>query len=190
MLVPSPLRPAVKAMSGAASVGAALIAPAIATYTAVLICDTAMPSWHAAYPEMPFMFAGSALAGSAGLALIAAPRAENRPARRLALLGTAMEIAAAERMERRLGFVGEPYRDGKAGRKMRAAKVLATAGAAGAALLGGRSRIAAVTTGASLLAASALTRFAVFEAGVASAEDPAYTVVPQRERMDCGRSPG
>jgi len=32
-------------------------------------------------------------------------------------------------------------------------------------------------------AGSLLTRFGVFEAGLASARDPKYTVVPQRERL-------
>ncbi|GAA3062477.1 hypothetical protein GCM10010448_52240 [Streptomyces glomeratus] len=35
---------------------------------------------------------------------------------------------------------------------------------------------------------SAALRFGVFHAGVASAEDPEYTVVPQRERLE-RRSP-
>jgi hypothetical protein len=34
-----------------------------------------------------------------------------------------------------------------------------------------------------LAAGSLLTRFGVFDAGMASARDPKYTVVPQRERM-------
>ena len=33
------------------------------------------------------------------------------------------------------------------------------------------------------MAASALTRFGIFEAGRASAHDPKYTVGPQRERL-------
>ncbi len=37
--------------------------------------------------------------------------------------------------------------------------------------------------GLALLAGSALTRFAIFEAAVASAEDPKYTVLPPRERL-------
>jgi hypothetical protein len=36
---------------------------------------------------------------------------------------------------------------------------------------------------AALLAASACTRFGVFYAGVASAEDPAATIEPQRARL-------
>jgi hypothetical protein len=34
------------------------------------------------------------------------------------------------------------------------------------------------------MAGSACTRFGVFEAGQASARDPRYTVVPQRERIE------
>jgi hypothetical protein len=40
-----------------------------------------------------------------------------------------------------------------------------------------------VASGALLAAGSLLTRFGVFDAGMASARDPKYTVVPQRERM-------
>ncbi|MBO0871397.1 MAG: nitrite reductase, partial [Micromonosporaceae bacterium] len=51
-------------------------------------------------------------------------------------------------------------------------------------LLGRRSRVAAVAAGAALLAGSACTRFGIFHAGVASADDPRYTVEPQRARLD------
>jgi hypothetical protein len=37
--------------------------------------------------------------------------------------------------------------------------------------------------GAALLAGSATTRFGIFHAGVASARDPKYVVVPQRARL-------
>ncbi|MFD7945229.1 polysulfide reductase, partial [Streptomyces sp. NPDC059744] len=44
-----------------------------------------------------------------------------------------------------------------------------------------RSRPAAVVGGLALLAGSVCTRFGVFAAGIASAEDPKYTVVPQQK---------
>jgi hypothetical protein len=50
-------------------------------------------------------------------------------------------------------------------------------------LLGRRNRTAAALSGAALLAASAATRWAVFHAGLASARDPKYTIIPQRERL-------
>jgi len=57
------------------------------------------------------------------------------------------------------------------------------AGAA-AAVAGRRRPWLARTGGALLLTASALTRWGVFEAGMASADDPKYTVQPQRERLE------
>ena len=59
-----------------------------------------------------------------------------------------------------------------------------TAGGLAGALLGRRSRALSALSGASLLAASALTRFGIFEAGMASARDPKYTIAPQRQRQD------
>ncbi|MGZ0236943.1 polysulfide reductase, partial [Streptomyces sp. CPS1] len=60
-----------------------------------------------------------------------------------------------------------------------------TAGGAALALLCARvpDRRLAVAAGTALLTGSAALRFGVFQAGVASAEDPRYTVVPQRERL-------
>jgi hypothetical protein len=63
-----------------------------------------------------------------------------------------------------------------------------TAAATVATLLAGRrSRLLSAVAGATYVGASVTTRFAVFEAGLASARDPKYTVVPQRERQS-GRS--
>lgn len=167
----------------AATVGAALLGPAVATYTAVLAADTAVPGWHDGYRELPFVFAGSATTAASGMALAMSPTAENGPARTAALVGTALENAAVKAMERRLGLVAEVYRDGAGGRWMRAAEALSAAGAAGAALLAGRSRAAAGASGLALLAASACTRLGVFQAGLESSKDPKYTVLPQRERL-------
>jgi hypothetical protein len=183
-LLPRGLRPLVRRVGDAAGVAAAVVAPGVATYTAVLIGDTAVPAWNAARAELPFVFAGSALSGSAGLALLLAPCAQNAPAVRLTVLGAALELAASRRIEHRSELALEPYKTGRPGRKMRQAKVLTAVAAVGAAVLGRRSRVAAAGCGAVLLGASALTRFAIFEAGVASARDPAYTVVPQRERLE------
>jgi formate-dependent nitrite reductase membrane component NrfD len=164
---------------------AALFAPSVAAYTAVLLSDTATPSWHAAHEELPFVFVGSAAAASAGLGLITSPVHETGPVRRLALGGAVLELVMEHRMERSMGITAEPLHQGTAGRLMRAAKVLTVAGAAGS-MLAGRSRAVAVASGAALLAGSVCTRFGVFEAGQESAKDPKYTVVPQRERLDRG----
>ena len=167
----------------AATAGAALLGPAIATYTAALICDTSVPGWHEGYREMPYLFAGSASGAAAGLGLLALPPAAAAPARTLAMLGAPAELVAKHLLLRRLGEIAEPYETGRPGQMLRAAELLTVAGLAGA-VLGRRNRAVSALAGASLLAASALTRFGVFEAGMATARDPKYTVVPQRRRRD------
>jgi hypothetical protein len=57
-------------------------------------------------------------------------------------------------------------------------------------LLAGRNRAVAAASGLALLAASALTRFGVFEAGLASARDPRYTIEPQKNRLAARRAAG
>ncbi|MBM9467511.1 polysulfide reductase NrfD [Nakamurella sp. YIM 132084] len=182
------------ALARPTGIAAALIAPAVASYTAVLLTDTATPSWHEAHRELPFVFVGSAAAASGGLGLITASSADSGPARRLAAGGVLLELVAERRMERSMGITAEPLHTGTAGRLMRAATACTVAGTVGAvvsALLPGRrGRLASAASGVALLAGSACTRFAVFEAGQASARDPKYTVVPQRERLDRRRAAG
>ncbi|NPC97779.1 NrfD/PsrC family molybdoenzyme membrane anchor subunit [Nocardioides sp. zg-DK7169] len=177
-----PLR-LVEAVGRPAGLVAAVFAPPVASYTAVLLSDTATPSWHEAYRELPFVFVGSAAAAASGLGLIGAPTHETGPARRLAVGGALLELAAERRMERSMGVTAEPLHEGKAGRLMRAARALTVAGAVGAALPV-RSRAVSVLSGAALMAGSACIRLGVFEAGQASARDPKYTVVSQRQRME------
>jgi hypothetical protein len=114
--------------------------------------------------------------------MLAAPLGEAAPARRMALAGAVLELAFELRMESSMGVAAEPLHHGRAGTLMRTSKALTLAGAAATALAA-RSRIAGVAAGAALLTGSALTRFGIFEAGQASARDPKYTVVPQRERL-------
>ena len=101
-----------------------------------------------------------------------------------AAVGAAGELLASKRMEQRMGLIGEVYRHGKVHRLRRAAELLTAAGLAGTVLVAGRSRAGAAASGLALLAGSALQRFGVFEAGVASTKDPKYVVVPQRERLE------
>jgi hypothetical protein len=89
-------------------------------------------------------------------------------------------------MERRLGMIGEPYKQGEAGRYAKLAKASTLAGAGLLGLAGRRSRLGAVAGGALVLAGEAALRWSVFKAGFQSARDPTYTVVPQRERAQSG----
>ena len=168
----------------AATRGAAALGPAVASYTAALIADTAVPVWHEAHRELPFVFVGSAAAAAAGLGMASAPLAQAGPARRLGMLGAAVEIGASVLVDRRLdGVVGEPLRSGRSGALLRASRALTLAGAGLAGGFAREHRLAARAAGAALLAGSACTRLGIFEAGLASARDPRYTVAPQRERV-------
>ncbi|WP_232326454.1 NrfD/PsrC family molybdoenzyme membrane anchor subunit [Microbispora sp. ATCC PTA-5024] len=170
----------------AASLASGVTGTLMATYTAVLLADTAVPVWHEGRRELPFLFAGSAMASAGGMAMLTTPRAQAGPARAATVLGAAVETAAGAIMERRLGMLSEPYHSGKAGRLMRASRVL-TAGGGLLAAVAGRSRALTALSGLAVTAGALCTRFAVLEAGRVSAADPKYTVVPQRERLDAGR---
>jgi len=166
---------------------AAVLAPALGTYTAVLVADTAVPAWHEARHELPFLFAGGAMAGSGGLALLLSAGTDGlRPARRVAMTGAALELVMSRWMERRLGDLGEPYRHGRAGALSKFATVAALVGGVAVAATGRRWPVLARTAAVLLMAGAAAERFAVFEAGVESAQDPGATVVPQRARVDSG----
>ncbi|MGE2832720.1 NrfD/PsrC family molybdoenzyme membrane anchor subunit [Mycobacterium sp. SMC-4] len=169
-----------------AGLEAAAVAPGVASYTAVLLSQTAVPAWREAHPYLPFIFVGSAAASGAGLGMLLAPVAETGPARRMAVTGSALEVAASRTMERRLGLVGEAYTTGRPHLLRQLSEILTVGGAVGAVVAGSR-RWAIAASGAALLAGSALQRFGVFEAGVASTKDPKYVVVPQRERLNAAQ---
>jgi hypothetical protein len=172
--------------AGLDAVTAALGLP-MATYTAVLMSDSSIPVWHEARDELPFVFAGSAMASAGATAVLLNPPAGAAPARRALLAGVALELAGEQAMERRLGDLAEPYEEGDAGRYATAARACNVAGAA-LVLIGGRRsgwRRAAGAGGAALvLAGSVCQRWSVFRAGFQSARDPRYVVEPQRRRPD------
>lgn len=171
-----------------AGMTAALIAPALASYTAVLLSNTATPSWHEARRELPFVFVGSAAAASGGLGMIGSPVNQAGPARRMAVLGVIADLVAESRMEASMGITAEPLHQGRAQKYWRAQRALSLGAVAATLIAGRRSRVVSFLAGCALLCGSALVRFGIFEAGQASARDPKYTVVPQRERADAKKS--
>ncbi|MCU1398069.1 MAG: Polysulfide reductase, NrfD, partial [Acidimicrobiales bacterium] len=84
---------------------AGTVGAAVATYTAVLVADTATPVWHEARNDLPPLFAASAGA-SGGAATAALAALSGRPSRAAGLIGAVgatTEIALSELMRRRLG---------------------------------------------------------------------------------------
>jgi formate-dependent nitrite reductase membrane component NrfD len=193
------------AVGRAGQVGGALLGPALSTYTAALLACTAVPVWHEARRELPFVFAGSSLASAGAAATILAGPSASASARRMAVGGATLSLCATIAMERRLGALAAPYHEGSAKPFARAAKGSSAAGAltlACASAARSPARVSAVRlrpwTGrrssfgraiqsfgaVALLAGAALERWAIFRAGMDSAADPAATIAPQRARRD------
>jgi formate-dependent nitrite reductase membrane component NrfD len=155
----------------------------LATYTAALLANTAIPVWSEARDELPWIFGASAAASAGAAAVVFTPNEVAGPARRAAIAGGVAELGLFKAMEHKLGFVGEVYKQGEAGKYARVSKLCTAAGAGLLALRGKRSRAAAATGGALVLAGELALRWSVFKAGFQSARDPRYTVVPQKERL-------
>jgi formate-dependent nitrite reductase membrane component NrfD len=165
----------------AGQVTAGLLGPAVATYTAVLVSDTAVPVWHEARRELPLLFASGAAASAGAAAVLVTPARAAGPARRMMLVGALGELANTRIMERRLGELAEPYHQGEAGAYGQLAQVATAAG--GALALAFRRRPLLGRLGAALvLGGAAAERFAIFKAGFQSAENPRYVVASQRNR--------
>jgi DMSO reductase anchor subunit len=170
----------VKWLAEAVSVAAG---PPLTTYTGTLLADTAVPVWHEARRELPWLFGSSGMASAAAATAIFVRPRKAGPVRRIAVGGAVAELALMRVMEQRLGFVGEVYREGEAGRFARVSKLCTSAGA-GLLAARGKRRRAALTAGSVLVLAGELAlRWSVFKAGSQSARDPRYTIVPQRERL-------
>jgi formate-dependent nitrite reductase membrane component NrfD len=148
---------------------AALLGPAVTTYTAVLISDTAVPAWHDARRELPFVFAGSAAASAGAAAAMLTSTSDAAPARRVAVGGAMLSNLALAKMERRRDVAMEPYRAGKARRFNVWATTLSATGALLITFVGHRRRSVAVAGGAMLLVGGLCERFAIFHAGLQSA---------------------
>jgi DMSO reductase anchor subunit len=163
---------------------AALLGMPLATYTAALIANTAVPVWHEGQRELPFAFAGGSAMAAGAAAAIATPGGAGGPARRLVIVGAVTEIAAVELMKRRLGELGAVYEQGTAGTLERL--TLAAAAGGGAAMVVAEvreRRRLGVAACAAALSASLLGRWMVFRAGFQSAAEPEHTVGPQRARV-------
>lgn len=91
-ILPKRLRPTLagrllQAAARPAGLSAAAFAPGVASYTAALLAQTAVPAWHEARRELPFVYTGSAAASGAGLGLLCTPVAEAAPDRLHRLAG-------------------------------------------------------------------------------------------------------
>jgi len=167
-----------------AGVAAGVLGLPLATYTAVLLSNTAIPVWNGARRTMPLLFAASAVSSAASLLEMLPGHASERAlVRRIAAAGKVAELIGAAALERELatrgpGPIREPLRRRASGRLWRAAKLI-TAASAVLELLP-RRRHHEVAAGVTGTVGALLLRFAIVAAGRASASDPRATFEPQR----------
>jgi len=162
----------------------------LATYTAALVSNTAIPVWHAARRELPFVFAAGAGLSAGAVGVIVTPPEHAKPARRLALASAPLELGLMKLMEHRLGELAEPYKQGTAASLARLSRACILGGSALLARRGGSSRGGAVAAGVLMSAGALAARWSVFKAGFQSAADPKYVVGPQRSAIEQGRRRG
>lgn len=173
-----------------AKLAAALMGLPLSTYTAALVSNTAVPVWHEARRQLPFVFASGAALSAGAAAVITTPVAEARPARRLALAGALLEGPLMEMMVHRLGEHGGAYRRGTASRLSNVSRACIVSGTILLGRPGKSSRLAAATGGLLLSVGALATRWCVFKAGSQSAADPRYVIGPQRAGIERGARPG
>jgi Polysulphide reductase, NrfD len=163
-----------------AKAAAAALGLPLSTYTAALISNTAVPTWHEARRMLPWVFGGGAALGAGAAAVAVTPPSRASAARRLALGAALLEGPVMELMAHRLGEHGEPYKHGPPALFANMSRACIISGGGLLFRYGGKSRAVAVVAGALLSAGAVATRWSVFRAGFRSAADPKYVVGPQR----------
>ncbi|HLJ48652.1 MAG TPA: NrfD/PsrC family molybdoenzyme membrane anchor subunit [Bryobacteraceae bacterium] len=159
---------------------------ALATYTGVLVANTAVPIWQECRRVLPILFGASAVASAGSIfdLLVEGSRTQ-RITYSFGLAGRVAELTAGLAMERvasRVPSVGRPLKRGFSGFLWRAATIL-TAGSIVAMLWPGQKRRTREIAGILGLGGSLLMRFAVDEAGKASALDPRASFHQQRSDL-------
>lgn len=179
-----------KRLGDVAGIAAAPFGLGLASYTGVLVAYSAVPVWSHASTTLPPLFVSSA-AASAAAALDVVPGLPPSARAAVRVLGNVGRLAelvcghAYERdVEARGEVVAKPLREGISGTLFTASKALTGASLAlsiASALVTRRSasplRVASGVLG---MAGALALRFAVMEAGRASARDPRATFEPQR----------
>lgn len=180
---PDPIERLIHWAKRPATLFSGLFGAPLAVYTAVLLGDTANPTWNGAKDHLPFVFVSSASLASGGLAMITTDLEHVKPARVMAVAGVVGDVVAMKLMENSMDpTAAEPLHQGGPGKLLKASEALVIAGGIGA-VLGRKSRVLSALSGAALIAGSACTRFGILNAGIEAAKDPRYTVEPQKRRL-------
>ncbi|RKH42002.1 formate dehydrogenase [Corallococcus sp. AB050B] len=187
-------RPGTLGVMGRAAgwMGAVLGLP-LAGYTAVLVSNTAVPLWQQVGRTLPLFFMSSATA-SAGSLLSLFPHsdAEERVLRRFRIAGKLAEAVTREAVEleaRQVMEVGKPLRTGASGALWALSRTCSLAGWV-MEVLPGRARWKQVTADVLSTVGAVAMRYAVIQAGKASARNPQATFQGQRQGLGAAQVEG
>lgn len=177
----------------AAGIGAGFLGLPLATYTGVLISNTAVPLWQQARRSLPVLFGASSVASVGALfELMNLNPRERRIMDQFTVVGRMAELGAAALLEHEISGedrVGKPLREGVPGTLWTAAKALAGASLV-VSLLPGKWRARRLIAGALGTMGGICLRFAIFHAGRASAGDPRATFRQQRAGLGAAEVTG
>lgn len=147
----------------------------LAGYTGVLLGNTANPLWLQTRRELPVLFTASAIAGTAAtLEMLPVNETEEKVVRELGVMGKVAElaaIAATERAAARHSQVEKALRQGRSASLWRGAKAFIAAGMV-VSMFPGRWRGKHLLAGGLTTVGSVMLRYALLEAGKASAREP------------------
>jgi hypothetical protein len=156
----------------------ALLGCYLGSYSAILLCATAVPLWARSRALLPPIFVSTALATASAanrLVLAATGMPAGHPTRRalgdLETLAMTVELALSELNERRLGPLAEGLESGRAGKLFSFARTSVLAGLATRALRGRGGTGPQHVASALFLLAGLAFRFAWVEAGKVNAAD-------------------
>ena len=157
----------------------------LASYTGVLVANTAVPVWQSSRRSLPALFGSSAVA-SLGCAFDIFGGGQGTASgitRSFGIVGRCGELAASSYMEReasKMPIVGRPLKRGRSGVMFRTSTLL-TAASLILAVLPNQTKKRRVASGILGTLGSLLMRFGIESAGKASARDPRSSFHQQRE---------
>ncbi|MBV9302809.1 MAG: polysulfide reductase NrfD [Acidobacteriaceae bacterium] len=168
-------------LAGAFGILAGLLGLPLASYTGVLLVQTAVPLWKNRWWSVLALCSGTSAACSF-LELLPLNAKEARAIQVFGLIGECGEILAAKQIEKeasQIEHVAKPLHDGLTGFLWQSAKALTVASAV-VSIAPGHSRKKRIAAGLLGTAAGICMRFAYFLAGKRSARDPHATFQQQR----------
>ncbi len=180
-------------LARASSGATALLGTYLGSYSAILLCATAVPLWARSRAYLPPIFISTALATASAanrLVLTATGAPGQDPTRRaladLETLAMTLELVLSTVNERRLGPLASGLEEGRPGRLFRFAKWAVGAGLATRGLRGRAGELPGHAASALFLLAGLAFRFAWVEAGKANAADDEVVARMSRTKARSG----